>query len=100
MNYFAHVAALSALAVVVVQEILKLKVVPIAFANRYPVLTNILLSIVAAIIVVWKTVLAVVVWTDWLVLVATISVVAAITYNMTLRNWTQLKQIEGEGKSA
>lgn len=80
-----------------VQEVLKLKVVPLAFANRYPVPTNILLSIGAALVVVWQTAIQPVVWTDWILLVGTIVVVAALTYNMTLRNWSQLKEIEGEG---
>lgn len=97
MDFFTHVVALSALAVVAVQQILKLKAIPIPFANRYPVPTNILLSIVASVIVVWTSKVHVpVAWTDWVLLVVTTSVVAAITYNNTLRNWTQLRQMEGE----
>jgi hypothetical protein len=96
MEYFTNVTALAALAVVGVQTILKLKVVPIGFANRYPVPTLIILSIAAAIISVLRTPLVADSWTDWVLLVCTIGVVAAITYNMTLRNWTQLKEIEGE----
>lgn len=99
LTFFTHAVVLAALAVVAVQQILKLQVVPIAFANKYPVLTNILLSIVASVVVVWRTaVKAPVSWTDWVLLVSTTAVVAAITYNNTLRNWTQLRSLEGPGK--
>lgn len=98
--FFTHTVALAALAVVAVQQILKLKVIPIAFANRYPVPTLILLSIGSSVFVVWRSVVAVpVAWTDWLLLIATTAVVAAITYNNTIRNWAQLRSLEGEGKS-
>lgn len=96
MEYFTNISALAALAVVAVQQILKLKFIPVAFANRYPVPTLILLSIVAAIIAVWQTPVNPQSWTDWVLLVSTIGVVAAITYNMTLRNWSQLREMEGE----
>lgn len=35
-------------------------------------------------------------WTDWLLLVASIGFTAAVVYNQTIRNWTQLRQMEGE----
>lgn len=99
MELFTHVTALAALAVVAVQQILKLNLIPLAFANKYPVPTNILLSIVAAFIAVAsETDLDVLSINQWIVLIATISVVAAITYNNTLRNWTQLRSMEGTGK--
>lgn len=100
MDYFTHITALSALAVVAVQQILKLNVVPIAFANRYPVPTNIILSVIASVIVVWRDTLTLPpdAWTDWVILVATISVLSAVTYNGTLKNWPQLRSIEGNGK--
>lgn len=98
MELFTEVTALAALAVVAVQQILKLNIVPLAFANRYPVLTNILLSIVAAVVVTWQTAVSLIGWVEWVVYVATISVVAAVTYNSTLRNWSQLRSTEGEGK--
>ena len=100
MEYFTHVTILAGLAVLAVQQILKLKVVPVAFANRYPVPTNIILSIIASIVVVWRDIVNLPpdAWTDWVILVATISVVAAITYNNTLGRWEQLRSIEGEGK--
>jgi hypothetical protein len=96
MDFYTKVTALSALAVVVVQQILKLKFIPIGFANRYPVPTLLLLSLVAAVVAAWQDFVAPIVWTDWVQLIATIAVVAAITYNMTLRNWVELRQMEGE----
>jgi hypothetical protein len=95
-TYFAHALVLSALAVVGVQQILKLKLIPIAFANRYPVPTLILLSIATSIIAVWRTALAPHAWTDWVVLVALVAVTAALTYRTTIANWSQLRAMEGE----
>lgn len=83
---FAEITALAALAVVAVQQILKLNVIPIYIANKYPVLTNVLLSILASVIVTWQTAIALTTWTAWIAYVGTVSVLAAITYNMTLRN--------------
>lgn len=99
MDLFNHVTALAALSVVLVQQILKAKFIPIAFANRYPVPASILLSIVAAVVTAWqsKTVNPQS-WTDWIVFVATIAVIAALTYNNTVRNWDQLRETEGPGK--
>lgn len=96
IELFTKVAALSALSVVAVHEILKLKIVPVSFANRYPVPTNIILSILSAVIVSWQDFLNVTVWTEYVVLAGVTSVVAAITYNSLLKNWTQLQEIEGE----
>lgn len=79
-----------------VQEILKLKIVPVQFANKYPVPTNIILSVVAAITVAH----AHLVWA-WSQIgndagqVGTIAVVAAIAYNMLLSHWTELRAMEG-----
>lgn len=98
MEYFTYITGLSALAVVAVQQILKLKFIPVGFANRYPVPTNILLSVAAAVFVVWKDqVLQPVVWTQWVALIATVSVVAAIVYNQLIGRWDELKASEGEG---
>jgi len=83
---FAEITALAALAVVAVQQILKLNVVPLYFANKYPVLTNVILSFIASMIVTWQTAINLVGWVSWVTYVATVSVLAAITYNMTLRN--------------
>lgn len=98
MEYLEHVVVLGGLAVVLVQQILKLKFIPISFANKYPVLTNILLSIITAAVIVWQDMLATpLAWTDWIQLVVTVSLVAAFAYNMTLRNWPELRATEGDG---
>lgn len=96
MEYFAEITALAALAVVAVQQILKLNVIPVYFANKYPVFTNIFLSAVASVVVTWKTAVALVTPTEWVVYVATVSVLAAITYNMTLRNSAAIQKISSK----
>lgn len=98
VEFFTQATALAAIGVVIVQQILKLKFIPVSFANKYPVPTNILLSVVAAFIAVWRSnVVEPVVWTQWLLLIGTIAVVAAIIYNSLLRNWAELRATEGEG---
>lgn len=96
-NLFVHAVALSALAVVAIQQILKLNLVPLAFANKYPVPTLIILSVVASIVTVVTTPLVIQSWTDWLVLASTIAVTAALTYRTTLKNWAELRALEGDG---
>lgn len=86
MEYFAQITALAALAVVAVQQILKLNVIPLYFANKYPVFTNLLLSIIASVVVTWQTTVNLVGWMAWVAYVGTVSVLAAITYNMTIKN--------------
>lgn len=86
MELFSQWTALAALAVVIVQQILKLNVVPLYFANKYPVITNVILSVVAAVVVNWQTVVTLHTGWNWITEVAVISVVAAITYNATLAN--------------
>lgn len=98
MEWFNHVSVLVALAVMVLQQILTLKVVPNGFANRYPVPTLIALSTVASIVAVWMDKIPTPqAWTDWVLLVVTIGVTAAVVYNSTIRNWAQLRSMEGEG---
>lgn len=92
---FAHAVVFSALAVVVIQQVLKLKLIPLQFANKYPVPTVILLSIGASVVVVLKTAVQPHSWVDWAILIGTITVTAAITYNTTLRNWSELRSLEG-----
>lgn len=87
MQSYAEITALAALAVVAVQQILKLNVIPVYLANKYPVFTNILLSVIASVLVSWQTAAVNLVnVTDYIVYAGTVSVLAAITYNMTLRN--------------
>lgn len=95
LSYFAEVTALAGGAVLVVQQVLKLNFVPGSFANRYPVPTNIVLSLVGAAVVVWQTSVQPQTFGQWVVLVGTISLVAAIAYNQVLGNWKQLKAAEG-----
>lgn len=97
MEYFAQITALAALSVVAVQQILKLDVVPVYFANKYPVLTNVALSIVAAAVVTWQTAVQLVDLGDWVAYVGTLSVLAAVTYNMTLRNSDPVQSVSRKG---
>lgn len=96
MEYFAQVTLLAGLAVVVVQQILKLNVIPVFFANKYPVFTNVLLSLIASVVVQWQTAVSLVTWLQWVTYVATVSVVAAVTYNMTLRNSEGVQEISNK----
>lgn len=96
MDSFAEITALAALAVVAVQQILKLNVIPVFFANKFPVLTNILLSVLASVVVTWQTAINLVQWTEWVVYVGTVSVLAAITYNMTLRNSEAVQSVSNK----
>lgn len=93
-SVFTHAVALSALAVVAVEQTLKLKLVPVTFANRYPVPTLIVLSLIAAIIVDLQGTLQPQSVLDWVLLVVTTAVTAAITYNSTLRYWDDLRAME------
>ncbi len=93
MEYFTQVTALAALAVVAVQQILKLNIIPVFFANKYPVLSNIVLSVIAAVVVNLQTAVTLSGILDYISYVATVSVVAAITYNMTLRNSSVVKSL-------
>lgn len=96
MEYLNHVVVLGGLAVVLVQQILKSKIVPLQVANKYPVPTSIILSAITGFAVVWQDAMAQpAAWTDWVQLVATITLVAAFSYNMTLKNWKELRATEG-----
>lgn len=95
MEFLTNAALVASGVVLLVQEILKLQIVPLAFANRYPVQTNVLLSIVATLFLVpveWSL--------DNLghlaVQIGVVAVTAAIAYNQLLKK--ALKPIEGEGK--
>lgn len=96
---FLTAAALTASGVVVlVQEILKLRIVPLAFANRFPVLTNIILSVVATLFMVPVDAnfdnLG-----ELLVQAGTIAVVAAISYNMLVKP-SGVKELEGVNENS
>ena len=97
MEFLTEAALAAAGVVLLVQQILKLNIVPLAFANRYPVPTNILLSIVATVFIVPIN------WSldnigDLALQIGTVAVVAAIAYNQLLGKWEQLRSAEGEGK--
>lgn len=96
VELFAQWTALAAVAVVVFQQILKLNVVPVFFANKYPVATNIVLSFVAAFIANYSSVVNLHnVW-QWVAYVATISVVAALTYNNTIKNSSVVQRLSSK----
>ena len=87
----------SAGAVTLAVQLLKLKIVPVQFANKYPVPTNLVLSAVATVVTFMSTGQSIV-WSNWLSVAttfATIAVAAAIAYNQLLANWSELKQMEG-----
>lgn len=99
MEYFAEITALAALSVVAVQQIIKLNVIPVYFANKYPVFTNFVLSAIAAVVVTYQTAINLVDVKDWIAYVATVSVLAAITYNMTLRNSPEIQSVSSRGSA-
>ena len=96
MEFLSGAALVAAGVVLLVQEILKLKIVPLAFANKYPVPTNIILSVIATIFLVPV---------DWsldnighlAVQIGTVAVIAAIAYNQLIGKSKELKELEGEG---
>lgn len=94
MDFFTSATVLAALAVVVVQQILKLNFIPITLANKYPVPTLIVLSIGASFIAEFSGGITPHTLTDWLLVVASVSVSAAIVYNATLANWKSLRAAE------
>lgn len=93
-----QVTLLASGAVVVVQQILKWHKVPVSFANKYPVLTNIGLSIVGAVVVNYKGFANLHGFNDWLTEVGLISLVAAVAYNQLIGRSKLIKDSEGEGE--
>ena len=96
MEFLTQASLAAAGVVLLVQQILKLKVVPLAFANRYPVPTNIVLSVIATLVLVPIQ------WSfdnvgHIVMQVATVAVTAAIAYNQLLSKWTELRATEGDG---
>lgn len=96
MDSFTQIALLSSGAVLVVQQILKLRVVPVAFANHYPVPANLLLSLVATLVVKWQDLANLTNWKSWVTFFGITAVVAAITYNQLIGKSAELKAMEGE----
>ena len=96
LAFFATVSATAAIGVVIIQQILKSKIIPLSFANKYPVPTLIVLSIVAAIVATFTApVVLPTVWWGWVLLVFTIATVAAIIYNNVFKHWDDLRATEG-----
>lgn len=95
MDFITNATLIAAAAVVLVHQLLKLKIVPVTFANRHPVPTNIILSIIAVVIIRWNDFASLHGWAQWLTEVTVVAVAAAVTYNQLLAPWDGLKQIEG-----
>lgn len=94
-DFVTKITLLAGVGVLAVQQILKILPVSVTeFANRYPVPTNIALSVGAALFAVWQDFIQPVVWTDWVALIAVISATAAIIYNQLIGRWAQLKSME------
>jgi hypothetical protein len=89
-------ALLAAAAVLVVQQLLKSKIVPVGFANRHPVPTNLILSVVAVVIIKWQDLVGLTTWQDFLTQFGVIAVVAAVTYNQLIGRWSELRETEGD----
>lgn len=96
MELFTEITALAALAVVAVQQILKLNVIPVYFANKYPAATNLVLSIIASVVVQTQTAVNLVGWYAWTAYVATVAVVAAITYNNTIKHSEGIQRLSNQ----
>lgn len=97
MEFLTEASLAAAGVVLLVQQILKLNIVPLAFANRYPVPTNIILSVIATVFLVPIN------WSldnigDLALQIGSVAVIAAIAYNQLLGKWEQLRSAEGEGK--
>lgn len=94
-QFLTEAAVQAAAAVLLVQTILRLKVVPLAFANRHPVPTNIVLSLIATIGIV-RPALVFTNWVDLVLQVAVIAVISALTYNQLLGRSKELQAVSGE----
>lgn len=97
MEFFTEITLLSAGAVVLVQQILKLNAIPVAFANKYPVPTNILLSIIAAVVVSWQDLMNLSSAWSYMAFIGTVAVLAAVTYNQLISRSDEIRSVEGEG---
>jgi uncharacterized membrane protein len=96
MEFLSGAALVAAGVVLLVEQILKLRIIPLAFANKYPVFTNIVLSIVATVFLVPVT------WSfdnigHLAVQIGTVAVTAAIAYNQLIGKSPELKSLEGTG---
>lgn len=97
MDFFNHVTVLLALTVLASQQILK--IIPLgftAFANKYPVFTNIGISIVSTVVAATTNHIAPKGWTGWVGAVALCALVAALFYNNTFGKSDTIKTLENK----
>lgn len=95
MEFLNTWTVLVSVAVVFVEQIMKWKYFPSQIANKYPVPTLLVLSAGGGAFAYsqdWINPTSV--WT-WVVSIATIAVISAVTYYHTLRNWEGLRKTEG-----
>jgi hypothetical protein len=86
---------ITALATTGILQLLKLRIVPTNFVNKYPVPSLLVVSTLSAVLITAWNWVNPTGWKDWVVMVAVIAVSAALTYRTTLQNWTELRSLEG-----
>lgn len=96
MEFLSGAALVAAGVVLLVEQILKLKIVPLAVANKYPVFTNIALSIIATVFLV-PVQLSFDNLGHLAIQVGTVAVTAAIAYNQLVSKSPEIKAMEGNG---
>lgn len=94
MDFINHITLLAAGATTLAVQIMKLKLFPPSFANRYPVPTNLAVSLIATGVIYYTNWLPLHTVGDWLGTFGVIAVVAAMTYNHVLGQWGELKSSE------
>lgn len=95
-DLFTQVVLITGVSVMAVQQILKLKFIPTNITNTYPVLAAIVLSIVGTILAITVTPLAApATLLQWAAMTVEVLLVATGTYFFTIRNWSQLRSMEG-----
>ena len=98
MDFLNHVIVLLGLAVLASVQVLKfIRLNATSFANRYPVATNIVASIVAVLIAAKTDHLNPVGWTQWLTAVALCSLTAAILYNQLIGKSPAVQALQAKG---
>lgn len=86
--------------VLVVEELLKLRVVPLDWVNRHPVPANLVLSAAVTALMAPLTGIAYELanWQEIASLWLLTALTAAVAYNQLLSKWDQLKRLEGTPK--
>ena len=104
-SFLSNAALVAAAVVLLIEQVMKLKIVPVNIANAHPVLTNVLLSIVCAFALTPIDFVGLVTSFTWselgtaLVQIGTVVVVAAIAYNQVVEK-SSLKSAEGYNEKA